>query len=190
MNELFQITSRAKDSQINSELQPKDLNEAVNFISAKFDEYEKGRKERQQIIKDLEKNVSLINKKVENLEKEIDKHKLYSRRNCLLVHGIAKTDDGVTDDLVIEMISTKINIEISPADLERTQRIGKKKAVQNKPRPIIVKLKTCNVRIKVFCNNKKPERIQCKYNRKLNTKAHGNFTESNDRTLVHKYVDI
>ena len=45
MNELFQITSSAKDNQIRGELQLKDLNEA-NFISTKFDEYEKERKER------------------------------------------------------------------------------------------------------------------------------------------------
>ena len=83
INELLQITSSAKDSQTKGELQLKDLNEAVNFISTKFDEYEKERKEREQIIKNLEENVSVMNKKV---EKEIDKHKHYSRRNCLLVH--------------------------------------------------------------------------------------------------------
>ena len=32
MNNLFQTTSSAKDSQIKGELQLKDLNEAVNFI--------------------------------------------------------------------------------------------------------------------------------------------------------------
>ena len=45
MNELFQITSRipklSKDTQIKDELQLKDLNKAVNFISTKFDKYEK-----------------------------------------------------------------------------------------------------------------------------------------------------
>ena len=44
MNELFQITSSAKDSQIKGLLQLKDLNEIVNFIYIKFDEYEKERK--------------------------------------------------------------------------------------------------------------------------------------------------
>ena len=55
MNELFQVTSSAKDSQIKGELQLKDLNEAANFISAKFDKYEKERKEREQIIKNFKK---------------------------------------------------------------------------------------------------------------------------------------
>ena len=57
MNELFQITSSAKDSQIKGLLQLKDLNEIVNFIYIKFDEYEKERKKIKQ-IKNLEENVS------------------------------------------------------------------------------------------------------------------------------------
>ena len=87
-----------------------------NFICTKFDEYEKERKEKEEIIKNLEENVSVMNKKVENLEKEI--YEQYSRRNCLVVHRTVETDDEVTDDLVIETISMKMNIEISPADLD------------------------------------------------------------------------
>ena len=123
-----------------------------------------------------------MKKKVENLEKEIDKHEQYPRRNCLLVHGIVETDDEVTDDLVIETISTKMNIELAPADQDRTHRIGKKKPGQNKTRPIIVKLSRYNVRKKVFSNNKKSERIQCKCNGKLNTKTNENSKEGKDIT--------
>ena len=47
------------------------MNEAVNFISTKFGKSEKERKEREQIINNLEENVSVMNKKVENLEKGI-----------------------------------------------------------------------------------------------------------------------
>ena len=78
MNELFQITYSVKDSQIKGKLLLKGLNEAVNFISTKCDEYEKERKEKEQIIKNLEENIPVMNKKVENLEKEIDKHEQYS----------------------------------------------------------------------------------------------------------------
>ena len=132
----------------------------------------KERKEREQVIKNFEENVSVMNKKVENLEKELDKHEQCSRRNNVLVHGIAETDD-----LVTEAISTKMNIEISPADLYRTHRIGKKMPGQNKPRPIIVKLSRYKVRKKVFFQQKKSERVQCKYSRKLNMKTHGNSKE-------------
>ena len=97
-----------------------------------------------------------MNKKVKNLEKEIDKHEQYSRRNCLLVHRIVETDDEVTDDLVIDTISPKMNIEISLANLDQTHRIGKKQPGQNKPRPMILKLSRYNVRKKVFSNKKIP----------------------------------
>ena len=56
-----------------------------------------------------------MSKKVENLEKEIDKHEQYSQQNCPLVYGMVETDDEVTESLVIKTISTKMNIEISPA---------------------------------------------------------------------------
>ena len=72
MNEMSQITSSAKNSPIKGELRLKDLNETINFIRTKFEEYEKERKEREQIIKNMEKKVSVTNKKVENLEKEMD----------------------------------------------------------------------------------------------------------------------
>ena len=72
MNEMSQITSSVKNSPIKGELRLKDLNETINFIRTKFEEYEKERKEREQIIKNMEKKVSVTNKKVENLEKEMD----------------------------------------------------------------------------------------------------------------------
>ena len=78
----------------------------------------------------MEENVSVMKKKIENLEKEIDRHEQYSRQNCLLVHGIVKTDDEVTNNLVIEAISTKMIIEISHADwIERTE-LGKRRVVK------------------------------------------------------------
>ena len=67
-----------------------------------------------------------MSKKVENLKKVIDRHEQYSCQNCLFVHWIVETDKEVTDHLVIETISTKINIEISPVDLDRSHRVGKK----------------------------------------------------------------
>ena len=176
MKELFEITSSAKNSQIKGELQLKD--ETVNFICTKFEEYGKERKERERIIKNVEGNISVINEQVENLGKEMSKYEQYSRQNCLLGHGI-----------VIETISMKMNIRISLAVLDETRRIGKKKAGQNEPRRIIVKLSWHNVRKKFF-SKKPPERIHCKYNGKRNTKTHRSSKERKVRTWVHKLVDI
>ena len=91
-----------------------------------------------------------MNKKVENLEGVIDKHERYSRQNCFLFHGIVETANVAVNSSVIETISTKMNIEVSSVDLDRMHRIRKKKAGQNKLRPIIVNLSRCNVRKKIF----------------------------------------
>ena len=70
MNELFQITSSAKYSQIKDKLQLKDLNETVNFIYTQIDEYKEKRKERQQMIKNLEENVSVMSNKMKTSKKK------------------------------------------------------------------------------------------------------------------------
>ena len=156
----------------------------------------------------------------------------------------------MTDDLVIETISTKMNIKISPANLDRTYRIGKKRLAESTEinysktyrrnraevfckkgvlrnlqensqentcarvsflaqvfsyelgeiskntffyrTPLVAasKRSSYNVRKNVFFPTKKSERMQCKYNRKLNAKTHGNFKERKDRTPVHQRMDI
>ena len=66
MNKLFQITSSAKNSQIKDELQLKDLNEAVNLYSQSLMSMRKKEK-KEQIIKNLEEEVFVMKKKVENI---------------------------------------------------------------------------------------------------------------------------
>ena len=55
MEELCIATKNTKESQIKGELQLVSMNEAINFISEKFDEFEKDRREKDEIIKNLSK---------------------------------------------------------------------------------------------------------------------------------------
>ena len=55
MEELCIATKNTKESQINGELQLVSMNETINFISEKFDEFEKDRREKDIIIKNLSK---------------------------------------------------------------------------------------------------------------------------------------
>ena len=86
-----------------------------------------------------------------------------------MVHGIVETDDKVADDFVIGITSTKMNIEISPADLDRMHEIGEKKSGQNRSRPIIVKLSRHDVSKNIFFNKKTLKGSKFKYNGKLNS---------------------
>ena len=42
--------------------------------------------------------------RVGKLESLVDRQEQYSRRNCLLVHGIEETNDENKDDLVLKSI--------------------------------------------------------------------------------------
>ena len=89
------------------------------FIWTKFNVYEKEGTEREQIIDQV-------------LDWKCVSNEQYSDQNCLLVHGLVETDDEVTNSLVIETASTKMNTEVSPVDLYQKHRNRKKKDVQNK----------------------------------------------------------
>ena len=65
--------------------------------------YEKARKEKEEIIKHLEGKVNNLTETVAELVKQADNQEQYSRRNCLLVHGLFETTLENTDDLVITM---------------------------------------------------------------------------------------
>ena len=55
MEELCIATKNTKESQIKGEMQLVSMNETINFISEKFDEFEKDRREKDKIIKNLSK---------------------------------------------------------------------------------------------------------------------------------------
>ena len=80
---------------------------------------------------------------VYKLEHLVDRQEQYSRRNCLLVHGIAETNDENTDGLVLKKINEKLDVEITENEIDRSHRIGRKKDGQ-KPRPIIAKITRYN----------------------------------------------
>ena len=73
--------------------------------------------------------------RIDKLAHFVDRQEQYSRRNCLLVHGTAETNDENTDDLVLKTINEKLDAEITENEIDMSHRIGRKKDGQ-KPRPI------------------------------------------------------
>ena len=72
-------------SQIKGESQLSSLHKTVEFLSKKFDDLVK---EKDEQTKNLTEKNKELNKKVEDLEIDQDCKEQYSRRNCLLLHGI------------------------------------------------------------------------------------------------------
>ena len=74
-----------------------------NFVAplrakAKFDEYGRKRQEKDKIIDSMKNNMVNMNEKIEKLERTVDRQEQHSRRNCLLLHGIAEDERENTDD--------------------------------------------------------------------------------------------
>ena len=48
-----------------------------------------------------------------------------SRRNGILIHGIDEDKDEVNDDIVVNMLQDKLELEILKKDIDRSHSIGK-----------------------------------------------------------------
>lgn len=86
---------------------------------------------------------------------KIDDQEQYTRRNCLLLHGIPEDKEEDTDELVLKTLKDDLALQIDEKELDRTHRIGKPRKAGENPRPIIVKFSRYNLRRKVFTNKKR-----------------------------------
>ena len=69
---MFKLAQKTNESQIKGEQQLIDLTKSVKHISEQFDEHEKDRKEKEEIIKNLEGKVNNLNETVAKLVKQAD----------------------------------------------------------------------------------------------------------------------
>ena len=95
-----------------------------------------------------------VNEKIEKLERIVDRQEQYSHRNYLLLRSITEGKRENTDDLVLETLNEEMYVDLNPSDLDRTHRIGQKKASSNKPRAVIIKFVSYNTRKRFFLKKK------------------------------------
>ena len=98
----------------------------------KFKEYEEDRAKNDKAIEDLQSEVNSLSTRIEKLEKLQDQQEQYSRRNCLLVHGIAEEKEEITDKVIINTLNETLDLDITLRDLQITHRIGKPKKLEEK----------------------------------------------------------
>ena len=130
VGQIFKMVERTEDRQIKGECELTDLAKSVEFITQKFDEYETDRREKDAIIATLQNELMSASMKVEDLETKMERQEQYSRRNCILIHGLKEENNESTDDRVLTLFREVLNEEVLLADLDRTHRIGKKKETQ------------------------------------------------------------
>ena len=90
---------------------------------------------------------------IKKLEHEVDDQQQYSRRNCLIVHGIDEKPNENTDKIVMDLLQNKLEAGVTQNEVSRTHRLGRKRE-DNKARPIIMRLISYRQRKKIFDSKK------------------------------------
>ena len=87
------------------------------------------------------------------METQVDQQTQYSRRNCILFHGIKEEKDEDTNSIFINTVKEEMDIEILTNNLDWSHRIGNHKT-KIKERPVIAKFVRYNLKHNIFKNNK------------------------------------
>ena len=83
MKELHMAIKNTIESKIKGELQLVSINKTINFISKKFDEFEKERREKVEVSKYLSKKTSKMAQRIDKLENLVYRQEQNSQPNCL-----------------------------------------------------------------------------------------------------------
>ena len=114
VTEIFELSSSTKEAQIKDARHMEEVNESIKFINGKFEEMEADRMEKERQILELKNEVKSLNEKVETMDRSLDRHEQYSRRNCLLIHGVKENEKGDTDEVVIEFFEKEMKGNYQP----------------------------------------------------------------------------
>ena len=150
VKELYILAQSNNEKHIKGEKQLLDLTESINFMTKKFDDYEKDRAEKEKLIKDLREEVSSLKNEHEQLKSDVENPQQYSRWNCLLVHSIPKKQGESTESIALNAINELLEEGLSEVDIEYTHRVVKPKQNKKTPRPIITKFLRYNCRRRIF----------------------------------------
>ena len=109
MKKIFDLANTTNESKIKGEQQLKCITDSVEFISTRFHEYEADRKKKDEIINSLQEKVLGLTEKVDKLSSLVDRQEQYSRRNCILIHGVKENQNEDTDEVVINKIKSEMD---------------------------------------------------------------------------------
>ena len=97
-------------------------------MSAKFDSLEKEINKKDEKInqkKPLENTTENLVEKQKSLLSDIDNLEQYSQQNCLVLHGVNKSNNENTNEILIKTFSEELGVKIKEDNLDRSHRLGK-----------------------------------------------------------------
>ena len=107
VKEIHLLSTTTNDAQIKGTQQLKEVNDAIKFINEKLEEFEADRREKEQKIVVLKSTRKSLNVCLDKADRTLYRQEQYSRKNCLLIHGIVEENQENTDEVVINVLKEK-----------------------------------------------------------------------------------
>jgi exosome complex exonuclease DIS3/RRP44 len=114
------------------------------------------KKEATDSMASIKKDINSIKVQLRDTSKEVDELSQYSRRNCILIHGIPETPNENTETVALKVINENLKLRnINLALIDRCHRIGAPKrntaeVLRQGKRAIIVKFTSYRSRNEVW----------------------------------------
>ena len=110
-------------------------------------------------VSSIEADQKSMFKEYTKLENKFDELEQYSRRNCLLIHGIPENESEDTTKVAIDTFA-KLDVTVTTGHIDRSHRLGRKTTNAStdkkmRPRPVIVKFTSYLQRSMVYRNKRK-----------------------------------
>ena len=98
-------------------------------------------------LRTRDERITRMEKEIERLREQQEEAEQYSRRNCLVFHGLRENEGENTNEIVKGVCAEKLGINLQDGDIDRTHRLGAKK---NRSRGIIIRFTNYDVRNRVY----------------------------------------
>ncbi|KAI5713981.1 hypothetical protein M8J76_009009 [Diaphorina citri] len=104
-------------------------------------------------VEQLERDVQYLQKENVDLKNKMIELEQYGRRNSIRIFGMQESKDEDTVAAVVQLVNSRLNIQVTNRDVDACHRLGKVKT-NGKPRSIICKFTSRLIRDKVYFNKK------------------------------------
>lgn len=127
----------------------------LSTLKADILQIERRLEEQDKRLEKLESTNKIQCDTIQHLDNKIDENEQYSRRNCILLHGLPEQPDEDVLRRAMSVFKDNLNIDVNMAEIDRSHRVGRPRTsaqvvAEGGKRPIIVKFVSYQARDRVW----------------------------------------
>lgn len=119
--------------------------ESLEFMNVKFEEMKAGYEEKTALIHDLKRENEFLNSTIRDISARLNTVELHMRDSNLEINGIPEHRSENLVNTVVQL-SKIVESPLSDNDIQYATRVAKMSNDNDRPRPVIVKLRTARLR--------------------------------------------